>query len=76
MPAANPLARVSPLPHATAIDDFPDMWVAVMDGEVIAAEPTSHRLAITLHDMDHRRRRNVVVQYVRPIGDSYIVGVG
>jgi hypothetical protein len=52
------------------------MWVAVSDGAVVAAAPTSHRLALTLHDMDHRKRHRVVVQYVRPATDAYIVGVG
>ncbi|MGH9297643.1 MAG: hypothetical protein ACRDZP_06655 [Acidimicrobiales bacterium] len=75
-PAPNPEARVAPLPRPSMLDEFADMWVAVIDGEVVAAEPTSHSLALKLHDMDHRRRQRVVVQYVRPVTDSYIVGVG
>ena len=51
-------------------------WVAVIDGEVIQAAGTSHELALQLHGMDHRRRARVVVEYVRPASDAYIVGVG
>lgn len=67
---------VGPVPKPNDLDRFEDMWVAVIDGEVIAAEPTSHALAMTLLRMDHRRRERAVVQYVRPASDSYIVGVG
>lgn len=68
--------RIPPVPRPAEFDDFVGRWVAVVDGRVIAAEDTSHRLALRLHDMDHRRRRKVVVEYVRPTADSYIVGVG
>jgi hypothetical protein len=56
--------------------NFEGMWVAVIDGVVAAAEPTSHALALKLIGMDHRKRDRAVVQYVRPPSDSYIVGVG
>jgi hypothetical protein len=75
-PVPNPDARVAPLPRPAILDEFAGMWVAVIDGEVVVAEPTSHSLALRLHDMDHRRRSRAVVQYVRPTTDSYIVGVG
>jgi hypothetical protein len=55
---------------------FEGMWVAVIDDEVVAAEHTSHKLAQRLHGMDHRKRDRAVVEFVRPTGDSYIVGVG
>jgi hypothetical protein len=51
-------------------------WVGVIGNEVVAAADTSHELALRLHDMDHRRRRDVVVEYVRPDSDTYIVGIG
>jgi hypothetical protein len=58
------------------LDRFSGMWVAVIDGRVEVAEHTSQRLALKLRDMDHRKRRRAVVEYVRPTADSYIVGVG
>jgi hypothetical protein len=50
------------------------MWVAVIDATVVDAAHTSHQLALQLHKMDHRRRERVVIEYVRPTGDAYIVG--
>ncbi len=52
------------------------MWVAVIDGEVVAAEETSRALAFRLHQMDHVRRRRAVMEYVRPTAAAYIVGAG
>lgn len=68
--------RVAPVPRPPALDGYEGMWVAVIDGMVVLAAKTSHELALRLHDMDHRRRSRLVVQYVRPQVDSYIVGVG
>jgi hypothetical protein len=67
---------VRPVPKPEMLDRFEGMWVAVIDGEVAAAEHTSHKLAIKLRQMDHRRRACAVIEYVRPATDSYIVGVG
>jgi hypothetical protein len=58
------------------LETYQGLWVGVIDEEVVAAESTSHALALTLHRMDYRRRRRVVVEFVRPQTDSYIVGVG
>lgn len=68
--------RVAPIPHPASLDRFAGLWVAVIDGEVVAAEETSHKLALKLNDMDHRKRRQVVTEYVRPTGDAFIVGAG
>lgn len=68
--------RVAPVPRPEGLDRFEGLWVAVLDDEVVAAEATSHSLALKLHDMDHTKRRRVVVEYVRPKSESYIVGVG
>ena len=71
-----PPRRVAALPRPAGLDRFEGMWVAVADGEVVAVAETSHKLAIRLHGMDHRKRRRVVIEYVRPTTDSYIVGAG
>ena len=68
--------RVAPVRRPEALDRYDGMWVAVLDGEVVIAEHTSHHLALKLHDMDHRKRRRAVVEYVRPSSDAYIVGAG
>lgn len=66
--------RVAPIPRPEGLDRYEGMWVAVIDGEVADAAHTSHQLALQLHKMDHRRRERVVIEYVRPTGDAYIVG--
>jgi len=43
---------------------------------VIAAAPTSRELAYTLHKMDHRKRAEAVMEYVRSSSDAFIVGAG
>jgi hypothetical protein len=58
------------------LEKFAGLWVAVIDDEVVAAEQTSHALALKLHAMDHLKRRKAVVQFVRPATDGYIVGAG
>lgn len=71
-----PTRRVAAQPRPKELDGFVGKWVAVIDGEVVAAADSSHQLALQLHDMDYRHRAGVVVEYVRPATDSYIVGVG
>lgn len=68
--------RVVPVPRAAALDRYVGMWVAVIDGEVVAAEETSRALAYRLHQMDHVKRGRAVMEYVRPASAAYIVGAG
>lgn len=67
---------VAPVPRPAALDQYVGMWVAVIDGEVVAAEATSRALAYRLHQMDHVKRSRVVMEYVRPATAAYIVGAG
>jgi hypothetical protein len=76
MPTDGHPRRVPPVARPAELDRYSGLWVALVNGEVVAAEPTSHRLALSLHSMDHRKRNKVVIEYVRPASDSYIVGVG
>ena len=70
------IRTAAPLRRLASLDGYAGMWVAVADGEVVAAAKTSHQLALNLHNMDHRRRARTVIEYVRPAAESYIVGVG
>jgi hypothetical protein len=67
---------VAPVPRPQGLDTFAGLWVALDGDNVIAAAETSHQLALQLHAMDHRVTSRAVVEYVRPAGDAYIVGVG
>ena len=71
-----PLQAFAPLPRPAALDGLVGKWVGMIDNEVVAAAESSYQLALQLDDMDHRRRKRVVVEYVRPNTDTYIVGVG
>ena len=71
-----PPQRVEPVARDKSLGAFAGMWVAVIDGQVVAAEKTSQALAYRLHNMDHRKRKRAVMEYVRPNSDAYIVGVG
>lgn len=69
-------SRLAPVARPSRLDMYAGLWVATVDDEVVAAEETSHQLAIALHNMDHRKRARAVTEFVRPESDAYIVGVG
>ena len=71
--ASGPLA---PIPRPAGLEEFEGMWVARIGADVIAAAATSRELAYTLHKMDHRKRAEAVMEYVRPSSDAFIVGAG
>ena len=68
--------RIAPVPRPEVLARYEGSWVAVVDGEVVAAAPTSHTLAVNLHELSDQKRARAVVEFVRPTSDSYIVGVG
>lgn len=67
---------LAPIPRPAGLEGFAGMWVARIGDDVIAAAPTSRELAYTLHTMDHRKRAEAVMEYVRPSSDAFIVGAG
>ena len=68
--------RIPPVPRPANLSIYEGMWVAVVNGEVVAADGSSNGLALELRRMDHRKRDRAVVEYVRPRTDAYIVGLG
>jgi len=67
---------VPAVPRPAELDRYENLWVALIDGVVEAAEETSHKLALKLYEMDPKRRERAIVEFVRPTSDSYIVGAG
>lgn len=67
---------VAPIPRPDSLHGLDGKWVALVGDKVIAAAETSHQLALHLHSMDAHLTSRAVVEYVRPGGDAYIVGVG
>lgn len=64
------------MPHLDALDEWVGHWVAVKDGEVIAASETSADLAYRLKTMGSRAE-GAVTEYVRPgREDAYAIGAG
>ncbi len=73
--ARRPERRIEPLRRPSALDAYEGKWVAVNDDRVIASADTSSELARTLRSMGPAAH-GVVMQFVRPAADGYIVGVG
>jgi len=57
------------------IERWAGLWIAVKDGEVIAAEETSRALVATVLSMG-ARGHGAVAQFVPQPTDSIVIGVG
>jgi hypothetical protein len=65
--------RVPPLRPPPELDTFEGKWVAVAGSRVVASADTSHELGLKLRKMEPEQLKNVVMQYVHPPTDSYVV---
>lgn len=68
--------RVPPVPRPRELESFVGKWVAVAGHEVVASAETSHELASKVRGKTSDQLRGIVIQYVRPKTDSYLVGAG
>lgn len=68
--------RVPPVPRPRELEGFDGQWVAVAGHEVVASAETSHELASKVRGKTPDQLRGIVIQYVRPKTDSYLVGAG
>ncbi len=57
-----------------ALDDYLGQWVAVADGEVVAAAPTSGALVPPVKALADEVQRRAVVQYAHAPGDPLFIG--
>lgn len=73
--ARRPGAPISPEARPADLDRFEGMWVAVRDGAVIAAAPTSRELVYAVRKLADRGN-GAVAQYVPPPESFHMVGVG
>lgn len=67
---------VAPEPRPEGAEAFAGQWVGVIERRIVIAAPTERGLQSQLHELDDERRAKVVVGYIRPDSDSYIVGPG
>lgn len=72
---ARTAASGKPEPRPLDLDAWVGKWVAVKDGEVIAQAETSRALVYEVHKLGSRGR-GAVAQFVPPVADSAMVGVG
>ena len=71
-----PTRCVPPVPRPRELKGFDGKWVAVAGHEIVASAETSHELARKLRSKAPDQLREIVIQYVRPTTDSYLVGAG
>jgi len=68
-------SRLEPERRLAALEGWEGKWVAVKDGEVIAAAHNSRDLVPELVAMGERGR-GAVAQYVPPESEVIVIGVG
>jgi hypothetical protein len=56
-----------------AVDDFPGMWVAIKDGEVVEARHTPDEVVLALHE---REIRGAYVVRMPGEDDDELIGLG
>lgn len=64
---------MEPVPYPSGLEEFAGKWVALVDGEVVAAADTSRDL---VYDMRKRGIRGATVQYVPLPSRGVKVGLG
>jgi Family of unknown function (DUF5678) len=67
--------KVEPERRPEGIDHWAGLWVAIKDGEVIAAAETSPKLVATVRSMG-QSAAGAVAQYVPRRTEDIVIGVG
>ena len=67
--------RMEPERRLPDLDRWEGLWVAVKDGEVIAAAGSSRELVPELRKLG-KKGEGAVAQYVSPRSDTIVIGVG
>ena len=73
--ARKPTHPMQPEPRPENLDIYENCWVALKNGEIVAAAPTSQELACEIRRLGSKAS-GCTMQFVRPSADAYIVGVG
>lgn len=68
--------RVPPLARPPVLDGYEGKWVLLVGDVVAASADTSHDLAVALDQLEPGERARGVMQFVRPLSGSYVVGAG
>lgn len=75
VPVSRSHPRVDAAPYLEDKKRFENHWVAVKDGEIVAAAETSRDLVVEMRRLGSRAA-GATAEFVRPAADGYIVGVG
>jgi len=75
MGANSPGRRVEPVRRLPELDHWTGMWVAIKDGVVIAAAPTSRELVMQVRSKGEPAK-GAVAQFVPAMSDEIVIGVG
>jgi hypothetical protein len=67
--------RVQPIRRLQELDGWTGMWVAIKDGAVIAAAPTSRELVVQVRSKGELAK-GAVAQFVPTPSDEIVIGVG
>lgn len=67
--------KVEPVRRLPELDRWSGMWVAVKDGAVIEAAPSSRELVARVRSLGERGK-GAVAQFVPPPSDAIVIGVG
>lgn len=67
--------KVEPVRRLPELDRWAGLWVAVKDGAVIEAAPSSRELVARVRSMGERGK-GAVAQFVPPPSDAIVIGVG
>lgn len=68
-------SRVEPERRLPELDNWVGCWVAVKDGHVVTAAPTSHELVLRVKSMG-KEAEGAVAQFVPVPSDDIVIGVG
>jgi hypothetical protein len=72
---ARSAGRGEPTPRPADLESWVGKWVAVKDGRVVAVADTSRALVYEVHKLG-TNGRGAVAQFVPPISDAAMVGMG
>lgn len=67
------LPHAEPVPYPEGLDEFAGMWVALVDGKVKAAAPTSSQI---VYEIKKRGITGATVEYVPRPSSGVKVGLG
>lgn len=70
------VSSLPPVPRLVTLDGHEGEWVGRRGDRVIASADSSRDLVVVLHQLDLEEREEVVIEFVRPTSEAFIVNAG